>query len=195
MRKILFAICVVGLFSIQSQAQIRIGAKAGISTVGISSSSLDDYLKDNTIGFYVGPSLEWLIKGKFGFDASVLYSQRGISFENQDTERTGYIEIPINAKYVIHLNKNIGVFAGAGPYINFRVAGDKDFQVAANQIQGQWEAKSFGAGLNFNGGFQLFRILQLGTNYSLGFTDDYASSNGDYSVKGRVWSLYAAIYF
>ena len=189
---LLAAFCI---FTLTAQAQIRIGATAGVGSTGVSNDKLEDFLSDNTIGFYVGPTVEYMINDKFGFDLSALYSQKGIKFKGEDTHRIGYIEIPLNAKYFIPLNDNIKVFAGAGPYINFKVTGDKKFDVLANEVKGQWDTKSFGVGLNFKGGFEIHKFIQIGTNYSLGLTDNYKAGNGNYAAKERLWSLYASVYF
>lgn len=195
MKKIIFMIVALSLLSLTSHAQIRIGATAGINTTGVSSDKLEDLLDDNTVGFYVGPTVEFLINGKLGLELSALYSQKGIKFKDSDTHRIGYIEVPLNIKYLLPLSNSVKVFAAAGPYINFKISGDKSFDVITGAIEDQWKAKSFGAGLNFKGGFEILKFIQIGTNYGIGLTDNYKASDGDYSVKERVWSLYASAYF
>lgn len=195
MKKYALLIALLSVLTFAVQAQIRIGATAGISSNGFSSDKLKDFLDDNTVGFYVGPTVELLVSKNLGFDLSALYSQKGIKFINQKTQNVGFIEVPVNIKYFLPLNDNVKVFAGAGPYINFRVGGDKSFAVVSDEIKGQWESKSFGAGLNVKGGFEIYKFIQVGTNYSMGFTDNFKASNGNYSVKDRAFSLYAAAYF
>ncbi len=194
-KKAIFSLLLMCLISVALQAQIRIGAKAGISTTGISSDQLDDFFDDNTTGFYVGPSIEWLFNGRLGLDFSVMYSQKGIKFENEATQKAGYIEIPLNLKYLLPLRAHFKVFIGAGPYIDFKISGNDSFNVIMNDVQEQWETKSFGAGLNFNGGFEIYKYVEIGVNYSLGLSDNYKASNGNYSAKERVWSLFASLYF
>jgi len=85
------------------------------------------------------------------------------------------------------------LYLAAGPYVGFRVGGDKIWTVIDNQI----EAKSFSAGLNFGGGIELLNHLQVGLNYGLGLTNNYglekASLDGE--GKARTWSITAAILF
>lgn len=190
-----FTIAILSIFALASHAQIRVGATAGISSTGVSSDKLEDFLDDNPVGFYVGPTAEFMFNSNLGVDLSALYSQKGIKFKGEKTNRVGYIEIPLNAKYLLPLNDYIKVFAGAGPYINFKISGDKNFDVLIDEVKGQWDSKSFGAGLNFKGGIEIYKFIQVGTNYSLGLTDNFKASNGNYSAKERVWSLYASAYF
>lgn len=195
MKKIILLTIALSLSLTALQAQIRFGAKAGLNTTGTSGSGLKGFIDDNIVGFYVGPTAEMTTFGKIRFDLSALYSQKGIKFKGEETHRTNYIEIPLNAKYFIPLHNTINVFAAAGPYISFRISGDKHFDAVTEQIRGQWEAKSFGAGLNFSAGFEVNSMLQLGATYGLGLTDSYKSRNIDLSGKERVWSFFASVYF
>lgn len=196
MKKAIFLTIFLSLSLTALQAQtIKIGAKAGLSSTGVSSDKLNDFIEDNTVGFYAGPTVEVRLNEKLGLDLSALYSQKGIKFKGEETRRTNYIEIPLEAKYFISLNDNLKVFGGAGPYINFRISGDKTFEAITDEVKGQWEAKNFGAGLNFKGGFEISSLLQIGTNYGLGLTDNYKASNGNFSAKERVWSFFASVYF
>lgn len=196
MKKILFLTISLCLSSAVLQAQIiKIGAKAGLSSTGVSNDKLNDLIEDNTAGFYAGPTVEVRLSESLGFDISAVYSQKGIKFKGEETHRTNYIEVPLDVKYFIPLNDNLKVFGGAGPYINFRISGDKSFEATAEEVQGQWESKSFGAGLNIKGGFEVSSLLQLGTNYGLGLSDNYKVSNGNFSAKERVWSFFASVYF
>lgn len=195
MKKVIFLTIFLSLSLTALHAQIRLGARAGLSSTGVSSDKLKDFIDDNTVGFYAGPTVEILLNESLGLSLSALYSQKGIKFKGEDTHRTNYIEVPLDVKYFIPLNNSVKVFGAAGPYINFRISGDKSFETITDEIKGQWEAKSFGAGLNFNGGFEINSLLQLGTNYGLGLTDNYKASNGDFSGKERVWTFFASVYF
>ncbi len=176
-----------------AQAPFRLGVKAGanIADVSLSNSS---FSTGNMTGFEVGPMLEWLmIKNHFGIDAAVLYSQRGIKIDDVSDikidKNVGYLDIPVNLKWVIGSAHNFKPYLSAGPYISFNLSG-KD-------ISDQWEAESFGAGMNFGAGIQLFRFLQVGANYGVSLTDDYKTIKGttDYTAKSRTWSITAAVLF
>lgn len=195
MKKTIFFGIIALLLAINADAQFRIGAKAGISSVSVSEDKIKDKLKDNTIGFYVGPTMEYLFNGKWGLDMSVLYTEKGIKFKDANTHRFGYIEIPLNAKYVYTLSDKVKVFGAAGPYFSFKVGGSKNFPVMIDNSREIWDVKKTGMGLNFTGGFELFHFLQLGITYGLGFMDNYKLSDGGGRVKDRVLSFSAAAYF
>lgn len=195
MKKILVLFLFISLFTFTSQAQIRFGVKAGMNISGVSGDNIGDFVDNNLTGFHIGPTVEWLVNGKMGFDGSVLYSQKGIKFKDEDSHRTGFIDVPVNLKYRFPLIGPVKPYLAAGPYISFRVSGDSKFDVIKDDIEGQWKAKSFGAGLNFGAGVELFNFVQVGANYGLGLTDNYKLSDGKYSVKERVWSITAGVYF
>jgi len=195
MKKNILLIVALTFFTFVSHAQIKIGATAGLNVTSISSDMLDHRLDDNLIGFYVGPTAEWLIDGKFGFDLSLLYSMKGIEFEGEDAHNIGYIEVPLNVKYLFPVYDNVRVFAGAGPYINFRVSGDKEFYVRWDDVNEQWKTKSFGTGLNFKGGVEMYKFIQAGVEYTMSLVDNFKSDDGLFSGKERVWSVYVAAYF
>ena len=100
----------------------------------------------------------------------------------------------------------VKAYLAAGPYIGFRVGGDKFWDIPGSVVD-QVKAKNFSAGLNFGAGVELISHLQVGFNYGLGLTDNYAlgskglssSSTGvvdmGKSGKNRGWSITAAILF
>lgn len=189
----LVLIALVALISIPAKAQVKFGIKGGlnISTVHFSEEILS---KGNMTGFQVGPMIEARIPlVGVGFDAAVLYSQKGMGIGSEDI-KTDYLDIPVNLKWKFGLPVVKG-FLTAGPYVGFRVGGDKIWKVLNDQI----EAKSFSAGLNFGAGIELISHVQVGVNYGLGLTDNYSIKKVDLtdggSGKNRGWSITAAILF
>ena len=85
-------------------------------------------------------------------------------------------------------------YLAAGPYIGFRVGGDKFWEIPGSVV-GQVKAKNFSAGLNFGAGVELISHLQVGINYGLGLTDNYSAEKYDLNAKNRGWSVTAAILF
>ena len=72
------------------------------------------------------------------------------------------------------------------------MGGDKIWNVLSDQL----ETKSFGAGLNFGAGVEVFNHLQVGFNYELGLTDNFSAEKLDLSSnKNRGWTISAAILF
>ena len=196
MKKNLFLLMVSVLVTTTAFSQIRLGAKAGVNLSRVTSHS--SFKDDNVTGFHIGPSAEWLINGTFGIEGALLYSQKGLKFENGtqvSTNKVGYLEIPLSLKYKLNAFEAVRPYLTAGPYINFKVDGDDTFNDMNNSLSEQWKAKSFGAGLTFSAGVELFKFLQVGARYDLGLTDNYKQSDGDYSVQDRTWSAVVGVYF
>ena len=181
-------------FALPAQAKIRVGVKGGVN---ITSVHFDSNLlsSDNITGFNVGPMIEATMPLLgFGFDAALLYSQRGMESNSsgvKTTLKTSYLDVPVNLKWKFGIPIVQGYLA-AGPYVSFRVGGDKIWNVLNDQL----ETKSFGAGLNFGAGVELFDHLQVGFNYGLGLTDNFSADKLDLEGnKNRGWSISAAVLF
>ena len=196
-----FTVVAVLFVSLQVQAQFNWGLKGGLNLSDISSDEEFYKNSDNYTGFQVGPMLEFMVPVLgIGLDAAVLYSQTGFKVDEKTIEN-GNLLIPVNLKYKLSLLDIVGAYATAGPYIGFKLFGDKkDF---INNAIEKIESQSFGAGLNFGIGVELLSKLQVGVNYQLGLTDDYKTFKIDTSIgqtvssgeKSSVWSITAALFF
>lgn len=189
----LVLIALAALITVPVKAQVKFGIKGGvnISTVHFNKEIVS---KGNMTGFQIGPMIEARIPlVGIGFDAAVLYSQKGLGIGSEDI-KTDYLDVPVNLKWKFGLPVVKG-FLTAGPYVGFRVGGDKIWKVLNDQI----EAKTFSAGLNFGAGIELISHLQVGVNYGLGLTDNYSIKKADLTNggngKNRGWSITAAILF
>lgn len=199
MKKItgLVLVILMTFVALPAKSQLKFGLKGGlnISTVHLNS----DLLKaDNVTGFQIGPMLETTIPLLgVGFDAAILYSQKGMDVKSatgtSTDVKTDYIDVPVNLKWKFGL-PIVKAYLSAGPYVGFRVGGDKFWDVPGSVV-GQVKAKNFSAGLNFGVGAELISHLQVGFNYGLGLTDNYSAEKVDLSAKNRGWSVTAAILF
>lgn len=197
---VLIVIALLGFMAVPADAQIKFGVKGGVN-VSKASISKDVLATKNVTGFNIGPMVEFRLPiVGIGMDAALLYSQKG--FKTQDgvvdkSMKTDYLEIPVNFKWKVGIPL-AKFYLAAGPYINFRVAGDKIWEIPGS-MGDQLKSKSFGAGLNFGAGVELLSHLQLGFNYGLGLTDDYKTLRvgdiADGTGKSRGWSINAAILF
>lgn len=189
-------VALLALLAIPANAQLKFGIKGGVNISSVHFSS--DVLKaDNVTGFQIGPMIETSLPlVGLGLDAAVLYSQRGLKANtgvSTTSMKTDYIDVPVNLKWKFGL-PIVKVFVAAGPYIGFRVGGDKIWDIPGSVV-GQVETKNFSAGLNFGAGVELISHLQVGFNYGLGLTDNYSASKVDLKAKNRGWSITAAILF
>lgn len=195
-KKIIAFLCAMAFLAvaIPAQAQLRFGIKGGLNITSVHFDS--DLLKsDNITGFHIGPMIEATMPLLgLGFDAALLYSQKGMESSSsgvKTTMKTSYIDVPVNLKWKFGL-PIVKAYLAAGPYASFRVGGDKIWNVLSDQL----ETKSFGAGLNFGAGVEVFNHLQVGFNYELGLTDNFSAKKLDLSSnKNRGWTVSAAILF
>lgn len=195
MKKIvgLIWLVVIAWMAVPAQAQVKLGIKGGlnVSSVHFNKKVIG---KDNVTGFNIGPMMEVMVPVMgIGFDAALLYSQRGIGLKSEDDLKNDYIDVPVNLKWKFGLPLVKGYLA-AGPYIGFRVGGDKFWDIPGS-IGDQLKAKSFNAGVNLGAGVELVRHLQVGFNYTFGLTDDYVDAQREWNGKNRGWSVMAAILF
>lgn len=193
----LVLIILMAFIAVPAKSQLKFGVKGGVNISSVHLNS--DILKaDNVTGFQIGPMLETTIPLiGVGLDAAILYSQKGMDVKSETgistNVKTDYIDIPVNLKWKFGL-PILKAYLAAGPYVGFRVGGDKFWDIPGSVI-GQMKAKNFGAGFNFGAGVELIRHLQVGVNYGLGLTDNYSADKVDFSAKNRGWSITAAILF
>lgn len=193
----LVLIILMAFIAIPAKSQLKFGVKGGLNISSVHLNS--DILKaDNVTGFQIGPMIETTIPLiGVGLDAAILYSQKGMDVKSETgtstNVKTDYIDVPVNLKWKFGLPIIKGYLA-AGPYIGFRVGGDKFWEIPGSVV-GQVKAKNFSAGLNFGAGVELISHLQVGINYGLGLTDNYSAEKYDLNAKNRGWSVTAAILF
>ncbi len=193
----LVLIILMAFIAVPAKSQLKFGVKGGLNISFVHLNS--DILKaDNVTGFQIGPMIETTIPLiGVGLDAAILYSQKGMDVKSETgtstNVKTDYIDVPVNLKWKFGLPIIKGYLA-AGPYIGFRVGGDKFWEIPGSVV-GQVKAKNFSAGLNFGAGVELISHLQVGINYGLGLTDNYSAEKYDLNAKNRGWSVTAAILF
>ena len=195
MKKIVWfaLLAVMALMTVPAKSQIKFGVKGGLNISSVHFNK-DIVGKDNVTGFNIGPMIEVTapVMG-IGFDAAILYSQKGIGGKNEDEMKNDYIDVPINLKWKFGLPIIKGYIA-AGPYVGFRVGGDKLWDIPGS-VGDQLKAKTFNAGVNIGAGIELIKHLQVGFNYALGLTEDYSASKLELNGKNRGWSITVAILF
>ena len=184
----------------QANAQVRLGVKGGLNIASVHFST-DVLQSDNVTGFQVGPMIEGSLPlVGLGFDAAILYAQKGLETKTVGGEKTtlknDYIDVPVNLKWKLGLPV-VKVYLSAGPYVGFRVGGNKIWELPGSMVD-QVKTKNFSAGLNFGAGVELISHLQVGLNYGLGLTNNYSMESLSLTKsdgKNRGWSVTAAILF
>ena len=196
--KYLWVFC--ALFAVMTgNAQFRFGVKGGVNIVNATFNK-DVYKLDNITGFHLGPVVEGMFgEGGMGFDVALLFSQKGFKTE-PETVKNSFLEVPLNLKFKFGIPA-INPYLAAGPYVSFRVAGGEKWDLKENSagVVDQIKTESFGAGLNFTAGAELFNHLQLGLTYGWGLTDNYStfikSDINSYKGKLHTWQVSATFFF
>ncbi len=196
MKKISLLVFIIAIVSIRGtvEAQISFGVKGGLNISSVKLSK-DIISSDNVTGFHIGPMVEMMLPFTgLGFDAAILYSQKGLDTELESIT-TDYIDVPVNVKWKFGLPIIKG-FVAAGPYVGFRVGGDKLWEEPQN-LANQIKAKSFGAGINIGAGVEVISHIQVGVNYGIGLTENYSiyKDGNSTEAKTRTWSISAALLF
>lgn len=199
------AMLLLSMLSVPAFSQIRFGIKAdvGLNNPSFSSDALN---VENMTSYSIGPSIEAMIMPfgpDLGIEASLLYNDNRMTVTQLTEGGTGtevsnrYLMLPVNAKLKFGMGMlPIRMYAAAGPYAGYLIQGDElDFDQAANDIK----AKEFQSGINLGLGFEVLRLIQVGMNYRVQLTDNYATDEPDWSDplngKSYAWSITGTIYF
>ena len=200
-------ILIASMFTTSLFGQIRFGVKAdvGLNNPRFNSEALK---VENMTSYSIGPSIEAMFPFAvidFGIEASLLYNDNRMTVANltdgasatSNEVSNRYLYLPLNAKIKFGLGMlPLRMYAVAGPYASYLISGDG---IALQDVQADNKAKEFQAGDNIGLGLELFRMLQVGVNYGVQLTDNYAVEqpnwNDPLNGKSETWSISAALYF
>ena len=203
--RISMLIVLLSMLSMPSFSQVKIGLKAD---VGLNNPAFNkDALKvENLTSYSIGPSIEIILPfsaTNFGVEAALLYSDNRMtvsqlkegSWKDNDVSNR-YLNLPVNAKAKFGLgNIPLQLFAAAGPYIGYLISGDK---ISMSEIGDDIKAREFQAGANVGVGVELLKMIQVGVNYKIQFTDNYSLNKPDWkdlNAKTETWSITGTFYF
>ncbi len=136
MKKIIRTFVIIGLitFSLQSQAQVKFGVKAGLNVNSTSQNFKDSDWEFDTkmrLAYHIGATVDYGLTDILSVQTGLLLSSKGYSYDLEqdlDADETiegydryifNYLEIPISVAYKI--NDNFQVFAG--PYLAVGISG------------------------------------------------------------------------
>lgn len=206
---ITFSLVFVALSTFTSQAQFRLGVKAGANISHVSFDK-DVLSTDNISNFTGGLMAEFTVPIiGLGLDASVMYAGKGYKsytaiIKNgnpagniDEKVRLHYIDIPVNLKWKFGLPM-AKIFLTAGPGFNFLLnknlkVESKGESVPDNYLDEKLKDKKFDLSINVGGGVELFSHLQVAVQYGWGLTNSlkYAMGKG----KNRNLQITAAYLF
>ncbi|NLZ72907.1 MAG: PorT family protein [Bacteroidales bacterium] len=197
--QILLVVLCIGV-AIPAQSQIQFGIKGGVN-MSKASLSKKDFKTDNFTGFFLGPVVDITVPiVGIGLDVGLLYSQKGVTFENKEegvnfseTIKQKGIDIPINLKYNIGFSRLLGIYFAAGPDFFFAFDSDKGFK------DYNFKKKKSQIGLNLGAGAKLLGHLHLGFNYNIPLNNsaeiEIAESGKMNKYKTKTWQISLAYMF
>jgi hypothetical protein len=163
MKKRLYYIAFTALIlnAVTLQAQITVGAKAGVNVSQLSGLSSSEIQTKAIFGFHGGGYVQIRL-GKFGIQPEILFSSQGAKLEksnSSDNLKINYINIPVLFK----LNVKPGLFFESGPQIGIAATakyGDNDIKNTIKSSDFSW---AFGLGAEGHS-------LGIGARYNLGIS-------------------------
>ncbi|RZK57481.1 MAG: PorT family protein [Pedobacter sp.] len=206
MKKLLLSLALVAGLSAAALAQspVKFGVKAGLALPNMSISAGGISVGfDSRASFYVGGTADFSISNTFSIQPGLTFISKGTKFNGDDFElediSTGsnsatlnlsYIEIPVNllANFKAGSGK---VFFGAGPYYAFAVdayAKSGGIKETIDFDEDGFKRGDFG--INFLGGFQFYKGLNVHAGYGLGISSVVDNEEEiDFKFKNKVFTV------
>lgn len=207
-----FVISAFIAFSMQTQAQVKFGVKAGLNINNISQNFKESDLESATkmrLAYNIGTTVDFGLSDALSLKSGLMLTSKGFSFdlkeewgkgaEGYDRVIFNYLEVPINFAYKIN---DFQIYAG--PYLAIGIGGKEKWDVTtkddkdADKIkyipvfgkvgegdldENEGAYSALDYGLNLGVGYQVGPIL-INVGYSLGLGNLTPESKGyDYSRK------------
>lgn len=209
--------------SFAAMSQARVGIKAGWNLSNITTDNAGNTKDSRSLsGFNVGAIVDLpLVPQILSFQPGVFYTTKGNKVDLGDntstnytkfTRNPSYIEVPLNFVAKLPIGPNARLFAGAGPYFAFGVAGKNKYEVTTagttnssssnikwdddtpfntgDPNQGYDKFKRFDWGGNVQVGAEISNFL-IAAQYGIGFAKVYSGQDNstDDKSKNRVFSV------
>lgn len=187
----------------RAQVSTTFGLRAGVNFTNLNGEDAngDDLDYKIKTGFHIGVNAEVPIAPEFYLQPGVLFSTKGIKYDDDDdvTLNISYIEIPINFLYkpVLGTGK---LLLGVGPYVGFGIGGkweNKDADMERdvkfeNEItltqygSGDPYVKRLDVGGNLLAGYEFSNKFSIQLNAQLGMTDIASHVENDSDNDGKM---------
>ncbi len=168
MKKIILtlaAIFAIGFVNAQdkkgsSDSGMAFGVKGGLNIASVTNQPGTSSL----VGFHIGAFAEFKVSDKFAVQPELLYSTQGAKATGGKIN-TGYINIPVMAKYYVADAFSLE----AGPQIGFLMSAKASIDgLGSADVKDQFKSVDFG--LNFGVGYEFTKKLSAGARYNLGLS-------------------------
>lgn len=198
----------ISVMSVPAFSQVKFGVKGSVGLNNPDFNTPDETFNvDNMTSYSIGPAIEAMFvplgAANFGIEAALLYNDSKmtvtrLSGEGSDEEVSNrYLNLPVNAKLKLGLGLlPIKLFGTAGPWAGYLLSGD---EINIEGISEDIKAEEFQAGANVGFGVELLDMIQVGLNYSVKLTDNYAVETPNWkdplNGKSESWTITGTIYF
>lgn len=209
MKKLILIIGLIGIISTNLFSQ-RISIKGGMNISKIlSKDNVETYGSNKNIklGLNIGVATEFSLNKRFAIETGINLDSKGYRVKKKDlleeysetikTLKIYYIDIPINAKYIISDN-SFKTFITAGPYIGIGIYGNLTTEIEGNKKISsvnkdiEWgedfNPNRLDYGLNIGIGAE-YKFLSFSINYSHGLPDLSLIPNKESNVTNSVLSF------
>ncbi|RZL46716.1 MAG: PorT family protein [Pedobacter sp.] len=209
MKKVLLSILLAAGLITVGYAQnnpVKFGVKAGVAIPHLTLSAMGASINfDSKFSYYLGGTADISVSKFFSVQPGLTFINKGskingsgFDFEDVSEEGTNgsfnfsYIEIPVNLIAKFDAGNAGKVFIGAGPYYAFaidangKIDGEKeDITIGSNDD----DLKRGDFGVNFLGGYQFNKGLNIHAGYGLGLSSIIADQEFDVKLKNRVFTF------
>jgi hypothetical protein len=194
MKKIIFSVIAIISFSLLSEAQVRIGVKAGgnISKQRVNVSHGNSiFSNDKYKSYHAGLISEFMISERFYLQPQLLYTRKGATLLSStgaaDTKvRISYIDLPINLVYKLPVSFG-KIFGGAGAAFSYGFGGRLEQNGEKTKLYKGNAWKHEDVSLSFTAGVEFHNGLFASINSQKGLLDVYKADGA--SVKNRSMSI------
>ncbi len=194
MKKAILSLSFLFVFALtySQDYSFRFGAKGGLNHSDLKSGGGYDYSLYH--GYIVGGFTE-VRKSTitdFYLRGGVNFTKRGVIYKTNSTDQTTnqYLEIPIQLGYKLKVTSFMGVYALAGPSVQFRTYGNGYLKGFGDHNR---KTQKFIAAGEANVGLEFFKHIQVEGGYQYGFTPDYKASG--FSGKNNTFRLTVGLAF
>lgn len=197
--------------SISSNAQVRVGAMAGVNFSDINNLDLVTTSRQTNLQAGLMTDLR-LSKSAFHILAQALYAPMGYAKSNLhvtdalgndigiiSSHRIGYIQVPVYLLYKGN-DEKVKINAGLGPFISFKTGDKMEVIVNGNSNNiillpiGVKKVNNVLTGIGLNLGFEL-GALMISLQYKQSFSDIYENRFGDTKWKINSFGLSLGYFF
>jgi hypothetical protein len=180
----------------------RYGLKLGLSAPSYHLSNIKTGTSreaSRTYGFSLTGTIEAARNNYFAVQSGLSFQMLGSQLDYSEfgstpvTQRTFWLQLPVNFIAKLPLRDSSNFFLSAGPYGAIGFFGANSF---ASNYQGSREDFHFGSnasqnrfdyGLNLSIGYHLKRGYSIAAGYMMGLAD--LSTNSRYEQRNRAWSI------